>query len=119
MAPARTSEPGPRDRPAPIESRAARTAFMVCRDWPRALRLLLTAAVLACGSWSANAQSDPPLRAGSLSAIDGSAVFAPAGQTEWSDAALYRPLTTGDRLWTDQGSRAEVQLGPCVLHMDS
>jgi hypothetical protein len=29
-----------------------------------------------------------------------------------------RPITRGDRLWTDEGARAEVSFGSSVLHMD-
>ena len=80
----------------------------------------LTIAILCglCGV-SAHAQSDPPTRAGSLSRIQGSVVFAPAGQTEWIDTTINRPITQGDRLWADRGGRAEVHLGTSVLHIDS
>lgn len=44
---------------------------------------------------------------------------APAGQTEWLDGTLNRPVTQGDRLWTDGGGRAELHLGTSVLHIDS
>jgi hypothetical protein len=54
-----------------------------------------------------------------LTHIEGSVAFAPAGATEWSDARPRRPVTRGDRLWTDKGGRAEVQLGSATLHMDS
>ena len=46
-------------------------------------------------------------------------MFAPAGQTEWSDVSVNRPIAQGDRLWTDRGGRAEIHLGTAVLHMDS
>ena len=61
---------------------------------------------------------DPPARVASLSQIEGSVVFAPAGETEWVDAVLNRPITRGDRLWTDRGARAELHLGSAVLHLD-
>jgi hypothetical protein len=54
-----------------------------------------------------------------LTHIEGSVAFAPAGATEWSDALPRRPVTRGDRLWTDKGGRAEVQLASATLHMDS
>lgn len=79
----------------------------------------LTVAVFAFASLSATAQTDPPTRVGSLSRIEGSVVFAPAGQTEWMDSTLNRPVTRGDRLWTDRGGRAELHLGTAVLHIDS
>jgi len=77
--------------------------------------------VLAFGAAAAQAQQDvdPPARVASLSVIEGSVVFAPAGETEWVDAVLNRPLTRGDRLWTDRGARAELHLGSAVLHLDN
>lgn len=92
---------------------------------PVFLRLVLSRwlplLLLAFGAAAATAQQDvdPPTRVASLSAIDGSVVFAPAGETEWVDAVLNRPITRGDRLWTDRGARAELHLGSAVLHLDS
>ncbi|HSI53388.1 MAG: DUF6600 domain-containing protein [Ramlibacter sp.] len=63
-------------------------------------------------------QGDPPARVGTLSQIEGTVAFAPAGETEWADAFVNRPITTGDRLWTEKGARAEVHLGSAVLHVD-
>jgi len=68
---------------------------------------------------SAMAQSGPPARLAGLTHMEGSVAFAPAGATEWSDASAKRPVVRGDRLWTDKGGRAEVQLGSGALHMDS
>ena len=82
------------------------------------LRWLPVLALLAC-SLHALAQPDPPLRVGSLSAIEGSVVAAPAGDTEWNEAPMNRPLTPGDRLWTDPRARADVHLGTATLHVDS
>src|SRR5699024_6340430 len=62
---------------------------------------------------------DPPARVATLSQIDGSVVFAPAGETEWVDAIPNRPITRGDRLWTDKGARAEVHVGSAALPMAS
>src|SRR5438105_6554732 len=90
---------------------------------PSLLRLLVArlvpfALLLFVGTF-AIAQTDPPARVASLSRVEGSVVFAPAGETEWADAELNRPITQGDRLWTDPGARAELHLGPAALHMDS
>ena len=62
---------------------------------------------------------DPPARVGALTAAQGSVVFAPAGQTDWADLPHNRPIVDGDRLWTDDGARAEANFGSSVLHMDS
>lgn len=87
-----------------------------------ALRRLLPWLVLlalACAGRSALAQADPPARVATFSFMEGSVAFAPAGETDWSDAVLNRPITRGDRVWTDPGGRAEVHLGSAALHLDS
>ncbi|MEJ6020950.1 DUF6600 domain-containing protein [Ramlibacter sp. PS4R-6] len=63
--------------------------------------------------------ADPPARVGTITALEGSVVFAPAGETDWTEVPRNRPLTRGDRLWTDEGARAEVHFGSAVVHMDS
>jgi hypothetical protein len=83
------------------------------------LSRLLPVLVLGLAGAAAMAQSGPPPRVAGLTHIEGSVAFAPAGATEWSDAPARRPVVRGDRLWTDKGGRAEVQLGSAALHMDS
>jgi hypothetical protein len=83
------------------------------------LSRVLPLVALALAALSAIAQADPPARVGSLTQVEGSVVFAPAGETEWIAAAPNRPITRGDRLWTDRGARAELHLGSAVLHIDS
>ncbi len=59
---------------------------------------------------------DPPGRVARLSYIQGSVSLQPAGQQDWVAAELNRPLTTGDKLWSDaQGSRAELDIGGAVI----
>jgi hypothetical protein len=82
------------------------------------LSRLLPMLLLVLAGTGAMAQTDPPARVASLSQIDGSVVMAPPGETEWTDAVLNRPLTRGDRLWTDHGARAEMHLGSAVLHVE-
>src|ERR1700686_3923493 len=64
-------------------------------------------------------QDDPPSRVARLGYLQGSVSFQPAGESEWVEAAQNRPLTTGDRLWADQGSRAELNLGSAVIDLNS
>lgn len=61
---------------------------------------------------------DPPGRVARLSYIDGDVSLAPAGSEEWAEAVLNRPLTSGDRLWVDNGGRAELQMGSSSVHLD-
>jgi hypothetical protein len=62
---------------------------------------------------------DPPSRVARLNFIEGSVSFQPAGESEWLVANPNRPLTTGDQLWADQGSRGELHLGGAALRLSS
>lgn len=64
-------------------------------------------------------EPDPPDRAARLSYLDGDVSMQPAGEQDWAPALLNRPLTTGDKLWADQDSRAEIQVGPAAVRLDS
>ncbi|MEO8657144.1 MAG: DUF6600 domain-containing protein [Bryobacteraceae bacterium] len=79
-------------------------------------RLLVIAALSTAALF---AQPDPPARVARLSHVDGTISFQPAGVDDWTPAALNRPLTIGDRLWADEGSRAELQMGSASLHLAS
>jgi hypothetical protein len=63
--------------------------------------------------------ADPPDRAARLSYLQGDVSLQPAGEDEWADAIVNRPLTTGDKLWTDQGARAEIQVGAAAVRLGS
>jgi uncharacterized membrane protein YgcG len=62
---------------------------------------------------------DPPSRVARISFLDGTVSFQPGGQGEWGSAAQNRPVTVGDKLWTDQASRAELQIGAASIHVGS
>jgi hypothetical protein len=77
-----------------------------------ALVLLLAAAA----AHSADDVLDPPGRVARLDFIAGPVSFAPYdAPEEWVQAVLNRPLTSGDRLWTDQGGRAELHVGSTAV----
>jgi hypothetical protein len=65
------------------------------------------------------AQTDPPGRVGRLNYINGPVSFQPAGVTDWVDADVNRPLTTGDQIWVGAGGRAEIHVGSTALRLDS
>jgi hypothetical protein len=67
-------------------------------------------------SQDANAQ-DPPGRVARLNYMEGSVSFQPGGENDWVDAVLNRPLVTGDNLWADEDSRAEVHIGSTALRL--
>jgi hypothetical protein len=54
-----------------------------------------------------------------LNHAEGTVAWSPQGDTEWHDVQPRRVLKRGDRLWTDRGSRAEVQAGGHALRLDS
>ena len=77
---------------------------------------LFSAALFAVAS--ANAQ-DPPSRVARLNWIDGSVSFQPAGVDTWTAATPNYPLTTGDHIYTDDRSRAEMHVGPNAIRLSS
>ena len=62
-------------------------------------------------------QDDPPGRVARLGHMEGSVSFQPAGESDWVEAVGNRPMTTGDKLWADRDSRAEVQLGSSTIDL--
>ncbi|CAI08054.1 conserved hypothetical protein [Aromatoleum aromaticum EbN1] len=82
----------------------------------RALRFLfaLPLVVLLAGP----ALADPPARVGRLALLDGEVSLRPADSRQWESASLNWPLTSGDALGTEAGSRAEVRIGSSVLRLD-
>ena len=47
----------------------------------------------------------------------GSVSFQPGGEGDWVTAVPNRPLTSGDNLWTDQDSRAEMHIGSTAVRL--
>lgn len=64
-------------------------------------------------------EQDPPSRVARLNYSSGSVSFQPGGEGDWITAVQNRPLTTGDNLWADQNSRAELHIGSTAIRMDS
>ncbi|WP_419730226.1 DUF6600 domain-containing protein [Lichenicola sp.] len=80
------------------------------------LARLLAATSLAASSsgltFPATAQDavDPPWRVGRLAQITGSVSTHGAGATDWADAVLNVPLTSGDAVWTQPQASAAIQI---------
>lgn len=73
---------------------------------------------LALASTAAFAQdADPPVRVARVAYTEGAVSFQPAGTQDWVEAPLNRPLTTGDTVWLDQGSRTELELDGSMLRL--
>lgn len=60
---------------------------------------------------------DPPGRVGRLNFSQGSVSFRPAGEDDWVTAVPNRPMVTGDDLWADENSRAEVHIGSTAVRL--
>ena len=74
--------------------------------------------VICAGGAARADQDDPPERIARMSQYDGDISYSPAGEDQWVEAALNRPLVRGDRLWTERGARAELQIGSAAIHLD-
>jgi hypothetical protein len=82
------------------------------------LGLLIASALIAPATSMADTD-DPPTRVARLAYLEGAISFQPGGTDEWVAAPLNRPITTGDKIWSDQGSRAELQLDGSALRLSS
>ena len=60
---------------------------------------------------------DPPSRVGRLNYSQGSVSFRPAGEDDWVTAVPNRPIVSGDDLWADENSRAEVHVGSSAIRL--
>lgn len=63
--------------------------------------------------------SDPPNRVARLSFTSGTVSFQASGEDQWNQATLNYPLTTGDRIYTDQDGRAELETGNIAVRMSA
>ncbi len=84
---------------------------------PRSTALLIAALVLIIVVPAF--AGDPPDRVLRLKYMSGQVSFQPGGVDDWVAAAINRPLTTADRVWTDKESRAELTMATAALRLDS
>lgn len=85
--------------------------------------LLMCAIVLGAmqprPAFSQSEFADPPGRAARLSDLNGQVWLYSPDTGEWIGAVRNQPLTTSDRLATDPGARAELQVGSTTLRLGS
>jgi hypothetical protein len=81
--------------------------------------LLIDISALAQSQDSLAPAEDPPGRVGRLSFIEGAVRQRSAGDTDWAGAQLNYPVTNGFALATDEGGRAEIQMGSMALRIGS
>ena len=84
------------------------------RRWLVSLAVLAVSLLLA-----APAQADPAGRIGRIAWLSGSVFLNNPATGEASAAPLNQPLTSGDILTTDAGSRAEIQIGSMTVRLDA
>jgi hypothetical protein len=84
-----------------------------------AMAMTTTALVQRAVAQDERDQDDPPSRVARFGYMQGSISFQPAGESEWVEAARNRPLTTGDHIWADRDSRAELSIGSAVIDLNS
>ena len=88
----------------------------------RGLWRFLFAFLILFGAVWARAQApeaDPPGRVGRVAETFGQVWLYSPDTGEWIGALRNRPVTTGDRLATDNGARVEIDLGSTTLRLDS
>ena len=69
--------------------------------------------------YNADPSQDPPSRVARMSDIEGTVSFQPGGQGDWGAAVRNRPVTVGDKIWSDANSRAELQAGQASIRLSS
>jgi hypothetical protein len=62
-------------------------------------------------------EGDPPERVGVLDLVEGAAAAQLAGASDWTADLANRPLTTGDKVWVDANSRAELHIGSAAIRL--
>jgi hypothetical protein len=89
--------------------------------WPFCAVLILCLFLLPARSWAQDdngtQENDPPARVARMNLTQGSVSFQPGGEGDWVDAVPNRPLTTGDNLWADKDSRAELHVGSTSIRL--
>ena len=94
---------------------AALLAFIL--QFPLGVRAQVTQDSQGSPGAQPGSDQDPPGRVARLNYMEGSVSFQPGGENDWVTAVLNRPLVTGDNLWADEDSRAEVHIGSTALRL--
>jgi len=81
------------------------------------LSVALAVALFVPQRAAADDDEDPPSRVARLSYANGTVSFNPGGTDDWVSAVVNRPITSGDKLWTDNGARAELHIGSAAIRL--
>lgn len=90
------------------------TPIFSAQRWAVLLALLTGMLFLA-----APAQADPPGRIGRIALLSGTVNLNNPNSGESFAAPLNQPLTSGDTITTDSGSRTEIQIGSMTVRLDA
>jgi hypothetical protein len=71
---------------------------------------------MAVSAWAD--AGDPPSRVARLNLLLGPVSFRPGSVEDWAPATPNYPLTMGDHLWTEPGSKAELHVGSTAIRMN-
>ncbi len=82
------------------------------RSLSQSLLLAGISAAMVLAATSSQAQGDPPPGAARFAHLEGNVSVQPYGEDGWGQAAPNQPSAPGDRVYTDQQSRGELQAGP-------
>ena len=72
------------------------------------MTIVAVLATIPLCSAGAFAQDDPPVLVARIANTQGDVSFMAAGATDWSQGLANYPMTSGDRLYCDQNSHAEI-----------
>ena len=86
--------------------------------WTMALAVALAGGWVGTAGAQAVSAADPPGRVARLADAIGQVWLYSPEAGEWVSAVRNQPLTTGDRLATDTGARAEMQVGSSTVRLD-
>src|SRR5260370_1930351 len=64
-------------------------------------------------------EDDPPSPVARLSSAHGTVSFNPAGTDDGGSPGVNRPLTTGDKIWTENSSRPGLPTAPASILLSS
>jgi len=91
---------------------------MASRTFAAVAAILLVSGNLAWAQTAPTADApDPPTRVGRLSAIEGTVQQRTADNADWAPAGLNYPVTDGFALATQDGGRAEIEVGSLTLRV--
>jgi len=106
----------PRPGSAPNERKSLSMRFSALSSKIQKLLLAGSVSILALGSAVARAQDEIP-NAARLGFVSGAVSVQPAGVDAWGEAYPNLPLGPGDRVFTADNSRAEIQIGQTFVRI--